>query len=52
MSIALQGRNLALFTNYRGKDPAVNAYSSGNLTADTGQLPPTRTYALHITMGN
>jgi len=48
LSIALQGTNLALFTNYRGKDPNVNAYGSGNGLADTGQLPQPRSWQVRV----
>jgi hypothetical protein len=52
MSVALQGSNLWLWTNYRGKDPNVNAFASGNATADAGQLPEPRTWSLQVTLGN
>ena len=52
LSVALQGSNLGLHTNYHGKDPAVNAYASGNLTADNGQLPQPRVWDLRVTLGN
>lgn len=52
MSVALQGSNLGVHTNYRGLDPNVNAYSTGNATADVGQLPEPRTWLLRITLGN
>jgi TonB-linked SusC/RagA family outer membrane protein len=48
MSIALQGTNLGLFTDYRGKDPDVNVYSSGNGVLDTGQLPTPRSWQLRV----
>lgn len=55
LSVALQGSNLALHTNYRGKDPNVNAFSTagrGDQTEDRGQIPLPRTFTLRITMGN
>lgn len=53
MSVAVRGSNLRVWTNYRGKDPNVNAYpSSGNQLADTGQLPEPRTWSLQVTLGN
>lgn len=52
MSVALQGSNLGLWTNYRGKDPNVNAYPNGNATADLGQLAQPRTWRLQLTLGN
>ena len=55
MTLALQGSNLGLHTNYRGKDPAVNAFSTvsaGDETADLGQIPQPRTWWLRMTLGN
>jgi hypothetical protein len=55
MSIAIQGNNLGLHTNYRGKDPGVNAFSTvsaGDETEDLGQLPQPRVWWLKLTMGN
>lgn len=55
LSVALQGNNLGLHTNYRGKDPDVNAFatvSAGDQTRDRGQIPEPRTWLLHITVGN
>jgi TonB-linked SusC/RagA family outer membrane protein len=50
LSMALQGTNLGLSTNYRGKDPNVNAYSSGNGVLDTGQLPAPRTWQIRMSL--
>jgi hypothetical protein len=52
MSVALQGSNLGLRSNYHGKDPGVNAFATGNLTADAGQLPQPRTWSLRVTLQN
>jgi hypothetical protein len=55
MAIALQGSNLLLHTNYRGKDPNVNAFSAvgvGDEIADLGQLPEPRTWWLKLNLGN
>jgi hypothetical protein len=52
MSVALQGSNLGLHTNYRGKDPNVNAFATGNSVADLGQLPQPRTWNLRVTLGD
>jgi hypothetical protein len=52
LSLALQGSNLGLHTNYRGKDPNVNAFASGNYTQDTGQLPQPRLWSLSVRIGN
>ena len=52
LSLALQGSNLALHSNYRGADPNVNAFSAGNQTQDTGGLlPQPRVWHLRITLG-
>jgi hypothetical protein len=48
LSVALQGTNIGLFTNYKGKDPNVNAYSSGNNTLDNGVLPQPRAWSLAV----
>ncbi|HXC24485.1 MAG TPA: TonB-dependent receptor, partial [Gemmatimonadaceae bacterium] len=55
MSLALQGSNLGLHTNYRGMDPDVNAFatvSTGDETADLGQIPQARVWLLKMIMGN
>jgi hypothetical protein len=45
LSLSLQGSNLGLITNYRGKDPNVNG-SMGDLVTDGGVLPMPRTWQL------
>jgi TonB-dependent SusC/RagA subfamily outer membrane receptor len=52
VSIALQGINLGLRTNYRGKDPDVNSIIVGDATQDSGQLPTPRTWRLQVRVGN
>ena len=55
MSVTLQGSNLGLHTNYRGKDPGVNAFSTvsaGDETEDLGQIPQPRTWWLKLQLGN
>jgi len=52
MTVALQGKNLGLWTNYRGKDPDVNGNTLGELLTDPGVAPPPRTWTLRITLGN
>jgi hypothetical protein len=48
-SIALRGRNLGLWTRYRGRDPGVNATPLGEeLTDDGNVIPQPRDYALSI----
>ena len=54
-TVAVQGSNLALHTNYRGLDPDVNAFSTvngGDQTEDAGQIPEPRTWRLQLTLGN
>jgi TonB-linked SusC/RagA family outer membrane protein len=48
LSLSLQGTNLGLFTNYRGKDPGVNGAITGDLVRDTGVLPQPRTWQVRI----
>ena len=48
LSIAVQGTNLGLWTNYRGKDPNVNANATGNAVADTGVLPIPRQWLIAV----
>ena len=56
MMLYLQGQNLGLHTNYRGKDPNVNIFSSvgnqGDQVADFGQLPQPRTWWLKVSLKN
>ena len=40
LSVAVQGTNLGLWTNYRGLDPSVNARATGNSVTDTGVAAP------------
>lgn len=49
LRVSLQGRNLGLWSNYRGKDPSVTA-GSGNLegAADVGALPTPRVWGLTV----
>lgn len=51
MLLSLQGSNLWLKTNYRGKDPDVNDTVTGNTLTDTGQLPQPREWTFRIQMG-
>jgi len=48
IAVQLQGTNLALWTRYRGKDPNVNAFATGNSVADTGVLPVPRTWLVSV----
>ncbi len=51
LSLSLQGSNLGLWTNYRGKDPDVNGTLIGDATSDSGQLPMPRVWSLQIRIG-
>ncbi len=51
LSLSLQGSNLGLWTNYRGKDPDVNGTLVGDATSDSGQLPMPRSWSLQIRIG-
>jgi TonB-linked SusC/RagA family outer membrane protein len=44
--ISLLSGNVALWTNYHGLDPNVNAFTTGNNVVDTGIIPMPRTYQL------
>jgi TonB-linked SusC/RagA family outer membrane protein len=48
LSLSVQGTNLGLRTNYRGLDPNVNAFSTGNGVTDTGVLPQPRTWQVRV----
>jgi hypothetical protein len=48
VAVSLQGSNLGLHSSYSGKDPNVNAFSNGNLTTDSGQLPQPRTWNVRV----
>ncbi len=51
LSLSLQGSNIGLWTNYRGKDPDVNGTLIGDATQDSGQLPMPRAWSLQIRIG-
>jgi TonB-linked SusC/RagA family outer membrane protein len=50
-TIALLGRNLALWSGYMGADPEVNNAPIRELTRDDGTVPPSRDWVLRITLG-
>lgn len=52
MLFSVQGSNLGLWTNYRGKDPDVNGSMIGDVTEDSGQLPQPRSWRLQIRLGS
>lgn len=52
MSIAVQGENLGLRTNYHGLDPSLNGFATGEGVADTGVQPLPRTWRLAINVTN
>ncbi|MBX6331627.1 MAG: SusC/RagA family TonB-linked outer membrane protein [Gemmatimonadaceae bacterium] len=48
LTVSLEGTNLGLFTNYRGLDPNVTGYVTGNTASDTGVLPRPRTWQVRV----
>jgi len=52
MQLALQGSNLGLWTNYRGKDPDVNGATVGDVTRDDGQLSQPRVWRFQVRVNN
>lgn len=53
MSVALQGSNLGMKSNYLGKDPNVNSAAMGDgSTVDVGLLSQPRRWTLRLTLGN
>ncbi len=52
MLLSLQGSNLGLRTNYRGKDPSVGARATGYSIIDDGQVPLPRKWELRVQVGN
>ncbi len=51
LSVSLMGRNLGMWSNYKGADPEVNANGNGNFTRDTGMVPQTRDWTIRINLG-
>lgn len=50
-SLTLQGSNLGLWTNYRGRDPSVNSSPVGDMLSDGNNvIPMPRKYALGLRM--
>jgi len=50
-SISLMGRNLALWSSYRGADPDVNTIISGNQLSDQGGVPQPRDWSIRVNLG-
>jgi TonB-linked SusC/RagA family outer membrane protein len=48
LTVALQGTNLGLRTNYHGLDPNVNSFVTGNGVFDAGALPMPRTWQIRV----
>jgi hypothetical protein len=49
--LMLMGRNLALWTNYAGKDPEVNSNQGSDAIADNGIVPQTRDFSFRVIIG-
>jgi TonB-dependent SusC/RagA subfamily outer membrane receptor len=47
-TVAVTGKNLALVTNYRGKDPLVNGNPTGDEVTDGGALPTPREWSIRV----
>lgn len=52
MTVGVQGANLGLWSNYRGKDPDVNADLVGETLSDVGQAPLPRSWTLRVSVRN
>jgi len=50
-SVALQGRNLKVWSHYRGVDPDVNSNPTGDQVSDAGSLPQPRIWVLRVSLG-
>lgn len=50
VSMSLMGRNLGLWSKYRGADPEVNTSNFGNVTADAGAIPQMREWSLRFNL--
>jgi hypothetical protein len=48
LAVLVQGQNLGLWSNYRGLDPDVNSFSTGNEVGDNGVLPQPRSWQLRL----
>ena len=48
LTVALQGTNLGLHTNYLGKDPGVNGAATGGRVVDNGVIPQPRTWQVRV----
>lgn len=52
IQLSVQGSNLGLWSNYRGKDPDVNSVTVGDVTLDDGQLPQPRMWRFQVRVSN
>lgn len=50
-NVSLMGRNLGLWTKYRGADPEVNYLNVGNTSEDPGGVPQTRDWSVRVNLG-
>jgi hypothetical protein len=48
LTVAVQGSNLGLWSDYRGIDPGVNSFGVGAGIADRGALPRPRTWQVRV----
>jgi TonB-linked SusC/RagA family outer membrane protein len=50
-SVAILGRNLKVWSHYRGVDPDVNSTPNGNAVVDAGNVPQPREWYLRVRLG-
>jgi hypothetical protein len=50
-SVAIQGRNLALWSNYRGADPDVNSNPTGDAVVDYGTVAEPHQWFFRVNLG-
>lgn len=51
MSVSVMGRNLGLWSNYRGADPEVNSNIFANQIFDDGGVPQPRDWSIRVNLG-
>jgi hypothetical protein len=52
LQLSLQGSNLGLWTQYRGRDPGINSSPIGEKTTDNGKgIARPRAYSLQVRLG-
>jgi hypothetical protein len=49
-TLSIMGRNLGLWSRYRGADPEVNTVVDGNQMIDDGGIPQTRDWSFRVNL--